>query len=52
MAKNKSKKFKVKKKTYTTPLFREYGPFSEKTKGEGFFGQEADGQSYYDGAHS
>lgn len=47
MTKKKSKEFEVKKKTYTSPLFREYGSFSEKTKGDGFLGPESDGTVYY-----
>jgi len=39
--------FEIKKKSYKTPYIKEYGNFSNYTKGEGTQGNESDGQTYY-----
>ena len=43
----KLKEFEIKKKKYSTPALKKYGTFSEMTKGNGFQGQDADGQTYF-----
>jgi len=47
MNKKNEKIFEIKKKSYHSPKLKRYGTFSDYTKGNGFNGNNADGQQYY-----
>ena len=52
METRENRDFVVKKKQYSKPEFKRYGSFSERTKGLGKHGPQADNISYYHGVPS
>jgi hypothetical protein len=52
MEKQEKEEFEVKKKVYTSPEFKEYGTFSERTRGTGNPALDIDNGQYYEGRPS